>query len=112
LGLLNKFVQIMPRQRAFRELTWREKLRHPRHLGPSHTKLLDDLYVKVQKKKRMITDPYEEAIQMYDHLYPDGYGSSLIWKERGILVQAEKPQKGINVLDELGTINTQALGLC
>lgn len=47
---------------AFRELIWHEKLRHPRHLGPSHTKLLDDLYVKVQKKKRTITDPYEEAI--------------------------------------------------
>ena len=40
-----------------------------------------------------------------------GYGSSQSWKERGIMMQVtEKPQKGINVPDELRAINPQAFG--
>ena len=46
---------------AFRELIWCQKLGHPQHLGSSNLKLLDDLYVKAQKKWT-ITDPYEEVI--------------------------------------------------
>jgi len=76
-------------------LVWHAKLKIPQHIPPHHIKLLNQLYIEVQKKKQTVTYPYAESIQLCKRLYQDETmrdETNLSKREKSMLTKAGKWQ--------------------
>jgi hypothetical protein len=98
---------------ASHAMIWRAMLKTPRHLPPHHIKLLDQLYIELQKKKWLAANPYTKSLRLYERLYNGTTRNekNLNKKEKVILVNAEKRRNPIKTPVGLSTIHADTLAL-